>query len=252
MGLDALVLIVDDDASVRRALARVLRSAGHVVEVFRGVRELLAHLPPPEVPCCVVSALRAPGVDGLALQEELRASAASVSIVFLTVFTDVRAVVRAMKGGAVDLLPRPVPSDVLVATVATALERSRRAVASLQALDELRARYRTLTRREREVFTLVTAGLLNKQVGFALGTSEKTVKVQRARVVQKMGARSLPDLVRMADLLELSAPREAAEAPPAPTLRVLPESPGTAAGAIAGALLLEPPPRLDGQRARAS
>jgi FixJ family two-component response regulator len=201
MTADALVLVVDDDESVRTSLTRVLRSAGHVVEAFAGAQQLLGRLPSIGVPCCIVSDVRMPGMDGLALQEELCATSASASVVFLTGFADVPTTLRAMKHGALDLLEKPVRADDLLAAVSEAIDRARKNAESRHQADDLRERYRTLTRRERQVFALVTAGLLNKQVGFELGTSEKTVKVQRAHVIEKMGAHSLADLVRMADRL---------------------------------------------------
>jgi FixJ family two-component response regulator len=154
-----------------------------------------------------------PGMDGLALQDELCSGCAPVALVFLTGYADVPTTTRAMKRGAVDLLEKPVSAEVLLPAVAAALERARRATQSRQRVDDLRDRWRTLTPRERQVFALVTAGLLNKQVGFELGTSEKTVKVQRARVMEKMGARSLADLVRMADRLQIGPGADGA--PPA-------------------------------------
>jgi FixJ family two-component response regulator len=200
MTQDALVMAVDDDASVRTALARILRCAGYAVETFPGARALLARLPTVTVPCCVVSDLRMPGMDGLALQEELCAGAAP-ELVFLTGYADVPVTLRVMKRGAVDVLQKPVSADALLAAVEAALARARAQATSRDLVHHDRERYATLTPRERQVFALVTAGLLNKQVGYELGTSEKTVKVQRARVMEKMGARSLPDLVRMADRL---------------------------------------------------
>ena len=205
MKTDGLVLVVDDDRSVRTSLGRALRSAGYTVEAFEGARQLLARLPGVGEPCCIVSDVRMPVMDGLALQEEVCAGCMPVAVVFLTGFADVPATVRAMKHGAVDFLQKPVSSGVLRPAVAAALDRARRDAESLHRIDVLRERYRTLTPRERQVFALVTAGLLNKQVGFELGTSEKTVKVQRARVIEKMGARSLADLVRMADRLGMQS-----------------------------------------------
>jgi FixJ family two-component response regulator len=200
MTQDALVLTVDDDASVRTALARILRSAGYAVETFPGARPLLARLPRVAVPCCIVSDLRMPGMDGLALQDELCASGAP-ALVFLTGYADVPTTLRVMKRGAVDVLQKPVAADALIAAVDAALRRAREDAATRDLVHRDRERCATLTPRERQVFALVTAGFLNKQVGYELGTSEKTVKVQRARVMEKMGARSLPDLVRMADRL---------------------------------------------------
>jgi FixJ family two-component response regulator len=201
MTADALVLVVDDDESVRTSLTRVLRSARYAVESFAGAQQLLGRLPSVGVPCCIVSDVRMPGMDGLALQEELCATSAPASVVFLTGFADVPTTLRAMKHGALDLLEKPVRADDLLAAVGAAIDCARKEAESRHQSDDLRERYRTLTRRERQVFALVTAGLLNKQVGFELGTSEKTVKVQRAHVIEKMGAHSLADLVRMADRL---------------------------------------------------
>ncbi len=205
MTADALVLVVDDDRSVRTGLGRILRSAGYAVEAFEDARQLLARLATVSAPCCVVSDIRMPGMDGLALQEELRTRTAPVALVFLTGFADVKTTVRAMKHGAVDLLEKPASAAVLRPAVAAALERAREHAATQHRIEALRERYDTLTPRERPVFALVTSGLLNKQVGYELGTSEKTVKVQRARVIEKMGAHSLADLVRMADRLGISA-----------------------------------------------
>jgi FixJ family two-component response regulator len=198
---DALVLVVDDDPSVRIGLARILRSAGYAVELFDGARQLLARLSGVHAPCCVLSDVRMPGMDGLALQEALRSLPTTPALVFLTAYPDVRTTVRAIQRGAHDLLEKPVPADVLLVAVEEAMERAREGARRRHQADGLHERYRSLTPRERQVFALVTSGLLNKQVGFELGTSEKTVKVQRARVMEKMGAGSLADLVRMADLV---------------------------------------------------
>jgi FixJ family two-component response regulator len=199
MTADALVLVVDDDASVRTGLTRVLRSGGFEVEAFEGGQALLDRLPTVERPCCVVIDVKMPGMDGLARQDAVRSTAAPAPVVFLTAHADVATTLRAMKHGAIDLLEKPVAADALLAAVGAALSLARAEVETRHRIEDLRARYETLTRRERQVFALVTSGLLNKQVGFELGTSEKTVKVQRARVIEKMGARSLAELVRMAD-----------------------------------------------------
>jgi FixJ family two-component response regulator len=227
MTTDALVFVVDDDRSVRTSLGRVLRSAGYAGEAFPDAAQLLARLPSVSVPCCVVSDIRMPGMDGLALQDELCAGCAPVALVFLTGFADVRTTVRAMKQGAVDFLQKPVSSGVLLPAVAAAFARAREEAERRHRVDALRERYGTLTPRERQVFALVTSGLLNKQVGYELGTSEKTVKVQRARVMEKMGARSLADLVRMADRLGIAPSPEGPPVPPRGDLAV----PRTAAGA---------------------
>jgi FixJ family two-component response regulator len=198
---------------VRTGLTRALRSAGYAVEAFPSPKDLLARIPSVATPCCVVSDVRMPGMDGLTLQQELAHSGAPAAVVFVTGFADVPIALRAMKHGAVDLLEKPARSDVLLPAVAAALGRAREQAELRRRAGELRERYETLTHRERQVFALVTAGLLNKQVGFELGTSEKTVKVQRAHVVEKMGARSLADLVRMADRLGLGAAEQGAAAP---------------------------------------
>ena len=203
MTRDVTVLVADDDRSVRTALSRALRGAGYAVEAFEDAGRLLARLPAVAGPCCVVSDVRMPGMDGLALQDELRARGAYVALLFLSGVADVPTSVRAMKGGALDFLQKPVTSRALLAALDAAAARARRELQDRRRADDLQERYRTLTPRERQVFALVTAGLLNKQVGYELGTSEKTVKVQRARVIEKMGARSLADLVRMADRLGL-------------------------------------------------
>ena len=220
MTTDALLLVVDDDRSVRTGLSRILRTAGYTVELFGSAQELLQRLPGVDRPCCVVSDIRMPGMDGLALQDALRAADAPVSLVFMTAFADVPTTLRVMKRGALDLLEKPVSASVLLPVVAAAVARARKEAERHDRVEELRRRYRTLTPRERQVFAHVTSGLLNKQVGFELGTSEKTVKVQRALLIDKMGARSLADLVRMADRLGISpsagAPAAAWEGDPRP------------------------------------
>jgi RNA polymerase sigma factor (sigma-70 family) len=194
------VAIIDDDASVRRALTRLVKSAGIEAASFATAREFLDD-PIRQQMDCVVTDLRMPGLDGLKLQERLSQALPDVSVVFLTGHGNVSAGVSAMKAGAVDFLEKPVDDVSLLATIARAAERSRQAKAARVELEELERRCRSLTPREREVFALVTAGLLNKQVGAELGTTEKTIKVHRARVLDKMKAGSLADLVRMAQRL---------------------------------------------------
>jgi RNA polymerase sigma factor (sigma-70 family) len=177
-----------------------VKSAGIEAASFATAREFLDD-PIRQQMDCVVTDLRMPGLDGLKLQERLSQALPDVSVVFLTGHGNVSAGVSAMKAGAVDFLEKPVDDVSLLATIARAAERSRQAKAARVELEELERRCRSLTPREREVFALVTAGLLNKQVGAELGTTEKTIKVHRARVLDKMKAGSLADLVRMAQRL---------------------------------------------------
>jgi FixJ family two-component response regulator len=211
---DALVIIVDDDASVRRSMVRLLGLAGHRTETYASAEEFLAS-PPRRTPACLVLDLRMPGIGGLELQERLAAAGHALPIVFVTGHGDVPASVQAMKGGAVDFLLKPFGADELLAAVDSALERARREVEETRGLDELRTRFATLTPRERQVFELVVTGLLNKQVAGRLGTSEKTVKAHRARVMERMAATSFAELVRMAERLGHGAAPTAGSANPA-------------------------------------
>ena len=147
MTTEPLVLVVDDDRSVRTGLGRILRSAGYAVEAFEGAQQLLDRLPGISVPCCIVSDIRMPGMDGLALQEELRSRNAPVALLYLTGFGDVKTTVRAMKLGAVDLLEKPVSSRVLLEAVAAAIARARSEAETRHRADDLRERYATLTPR---------------------------------------------------------------------------------------------------------
>jgi FixJ family two-component response regulator len=195
-----LVAIIDDDESVRRALARLVRAAGHEVTAFASATEFLAS-PGTEAAACVVSDLRMPEVNGLQLQEALRSKIPSVSMVFITGHGDIPATVSAMKAGAVDFLEKPVKGSVLLEAIGRAIERSNQLKAVSAEIDQLQVRYEQLTPREREVCALVSAGLLNKQVGAELAVTEKTVKEHRGRVMRKMKAESLADLVMMAERL---------------------------------------------------
>jgi FixJ family two-component response regulator len=194
----ALVSVVDDDPSVRRSLARLVKGAGYRVEAYASAHEFLAR-PPEEGPACLLLDVRMPGLTGLDLQETLAIAAHSTSIIFITGYRDVRASVKAMKAGAVDFLTKPVDDEELLGAIERAVARAGAARLEEDRITEIRERIKTLTPREAEVFALVVTGMLNKQIAFDLGVSEKMVKVHRGRVMEKMRARSLAELVRLAD-----------------------------------------------------
>ncbi|HSE28921.1 MAG TPA: response regulator transcription factor [Gemmatimonadales bacterium] len=198
-----VVFVVDDDASVRRALLRLFRSAGIAAEGFASADEFLtqAH---PAGPCCLVLDVRMPGVTGPDLQQRLKDAGTRIPIVFLTGHGDVPLTARVMKAGAVDVLTKPVQDRTLLEAVQAALEQDRANRAEGAALGSLQSRLRRLTPREGEVLRLVIAGLLNKQIAAELGTSERTVKVHRGRVMHKMEAGSVADLVRAAGSLGIA------------------------------------------------
>ena len=196
------VAIIDDDESARKSLARLMKSAGITAVTFSSAGEFLEAAKDSQVDCAVTD-LRMPDVDGIKLQQALAQIVPHLAIVFVTGHGDVPAGIKAMKGGAVDFLEKPVDDDALLDAVRRAAERSREARASRAEFDDLQRRYERLTPRERQVFQLITSGLLNKQAGAELGTGEKTIKVQRARVMDKMEAASLAELVRMADQLHI-------------------------------------------------
>jgi len=191
------VFLVDDDASVLKGLRRLLASAGLKVVAFESPQDFLAGLDR-EASGCVVLDHSMPGLTGLELQQALAARGSALPVIFLTGKGDIPTSVRAMKGGAADFLTKPVDGEVLLAAVRGALERDRSQRREREERAGIERRVATLTAREREVLRHVVAGLLNKQIAARLGTVEKTVKVHRARVMEKMQARSLAELVRLA------------------------------------------------------
>jgi len=203
----AIVFVIDDDESVRKSLASLIRSARLRVETFASAQQFLT-TPRTNVPSCLVLDVRMPGLSGLELQKRLAEINIDIPIVFITAHGDVPTSVRAMKAGAVEFLTKPFRDEDLLDAIQQAIARDR--VARLQEAQtiDLRTRYESLTAREREVMELVVSGLLNKQIAKKLGTSEVTIKVHRAQVMKKMRADSLAALVRMSEKLGIAHPRE--------------------------------------------
>jgi FixJ family two-component response regulator len=196
------VFIVDDDESVRDALASLIRSAGMRVEGFASAQAFLAH-PPVDVPSCLVLDVRLPGGTGLDLQRRLAERNMDIPIVFITGHGDVRTSVAAMKAGAIEFLLKPLADGEVLDAIGRAIDRRRAALERQAEVAELQSRFGSLTPREREVIERVVAGLPNKQIAAELGTCEGTIKVHRGQVMRKMGAASLADLVRQAEKLGL-------------------------------------------------
>ena len=193
----AMVLVVDDDASVRKSLSRVISEAGYRVETYASSREFLARVPEAG-PSCLVLDVRMPGITGLELQQTLSRAVHEIPIVFITGHGDVPMSVKAMKAGAVDFLTKPFVRKDLLDAIARAVAKDTRDLGTEARDDEIRGRVKLLTPRESQVFALVVTGMLNKQIASELGIGEKTVKVHRARVMEKMQAGSLAALVRLA------------------------------------------------------
>jgi FixJ family two-component response regulator len=195
-----LVCVVDDDASLREAMSSLLRSVGLQVELFASAAEFLQY-ELADGPRCLVLDIRLPGVSGLDFQSELADKGVQIPIVFMTGHGDIPMTVKAMKAGAVEFLTKPFRDQDMIDAVHLALDHDRERRKNEGVVSKLRADYETLTPREQEVMAFVTAGLMNKQIAGELGLSEITVKVHRGNVTRKMGARSLADLVRMAEAL---------------------------------------------------
>jgi len=196
------VFIVDDDISVRESLELLIRHAGWQPETFESAQEFLSR-PRLLAPSCLVLDVRLPGLTGLDVQKRVSADRPDMPIIFITGHGDVPMTVQAMKGGAAEFLTKPFGDDVLLSAIRQAIERSRAALGREAEIGAIRDCYASLTRRERQVMDLVVSGRLNKQVGGELGISEITVKAHRGKVMQKMKADSLPDLVKMAARLRL-------------------------------------------------
>jgi FixJ family two-component response regulator len=198
---DAIVFVVDDDSSIREAIKSLISLVGLRVETFASAQEFLQY-ERPDLSGCVVLDVELPGLSGLDLQQELAAHGIKLPIIFITGYGDIPMSVRAMKAGATEFLTKPFRDQDLLDAIHQAVEHDRAARQHSREIADLRDRFEALTSREREVMSLVVAGWLNKQIGFELQISEITVKIHRGRVMAKMGAQSLAELVRMTERLE--------------------------------------------------
>jgi FixJ family two-component response regulator len=203
----AVVFVVDDDASVRKSLSRLISAAGYKVQAFASSREFLAR-EPTAGPSCLVLDVRMPGITGLELQQTLARAVHEIPIIFITGHGDISMSVGAMKAGAVDFLPKPFAAKDLLEAIRRAVAKDTRDLGTEARDDEIQARVRLLTPRESQVFALVVTGMLNKQIAARLGVGEKTVKVHRARVMEKMQAGSVAALVRLADAAGITASKD--------------------------------------------
>jgi len=199
--LPGIVHVVDDNADFRKAVSRLLSAAGHETRLYSSAQEYLM-AQDSRSPACVLLDLRMPGSTGLDLQAALSRRENAHPVIFLSGHGDIPSTVKAMRAGAVDFLTKPVPKAILLDAVRRALEQDLRRAGELAHLAELRGRYASLTPRERQVMAGVVAGLLNKQICYALDAAERTIKTHRARVMEKMRADSVADLVRLAEELE--------------------------------------------------
>ena len=194
---EPVVFVIDDDAAARSAIESILQSVGQRVETFGSAAEFLQR-GAPDGPCCLVLDVRLPGMSGIELQRNLTSTGVKIPIIFITGHGDIPMSVEAMKAGAMEFLTKPFRGQQLLDAIHAAIERNRAARQDEARLGDLRRRISSLTPREREVMQRVIAGMLNKQIAAELGASERTIKIHRANLMRKMGADSLPDLVRMA------------------------------------------------------
>jgi len=206
---DAQIFVIDDDAGVRDALQTLLRSVGLRVSTYGSAAEFLAGRMP-DGPSCLVLDIRLPGVSGLDFQGELAKAGIHLPVIFITGHGDIPMTVRAMKAGAVEFLPKPFRDQDMLDAVTAAIERDRNSRNEAKIRSDLHALFATLTAREREVMALVTTGLMNKQIAAEIGIAEITVKIHRGNIMRKMAAKSLADLVKMAQALDIrrAAPQQ--------------------------------------------
>jgi FixJ family two-component response regulator len=200
---DPIVLVVEDDASVRRALSNLFQSVGLQVELFGSASEMLKSRLP-DVTSCLVLDVRLPGLSGLDFQTELAKANIQIPIIFMTGHGDIPMSVRAMKGGAVDFLTKPFREQDMLDAVLAAIERDRKRREANKILADLQTRFEALSSREREILAGVSSGLMNKQIASQLGLAEITVKIHRGHIMKKMGAKSLAELVKKAEALGIS------------------------------------------------
>jgi FixJ family two-component response regulator len=201
---DTIVYVIDDDASMRESLSNLIQSVGLKAKLFASAREFLQS-ERPDVPSCLVLDVRLPGLSGLDLQKRTTELGIGIPIIFITGHGDIPMSVRAMKAGALEFLTKPFRDQDLLDAIQQALEDDCNARDRRAEIEDLRSRFASLTSREQEVMVRVVTGLLNKQIGAELGTSEATIKIHRHQVMVKIGAGSLPELVRMADRLGISS-----------------------------------------------
>jgi FixJ family two-component response regulator len=210
---DATVVVIDDDTSVCEALRGLFESVGLLTRTYGSVQAFLA-AEPPDGSCCVVLDIRLPGQSGLEFQEALAKSGSPQAVILISGHVDVQMAVRAMKAGAVDVLAKPVREQDLLEAVNRAIKQAAKRRRDVERMASLQARHALLTDRERQVMALVTAGLLNKQIAERVSIAEATVKLHRGQVMRKMGAESVPELVRMADLLDQEGRHDIGETGP--------------------------------------